>query len=112
METTKRKLREGLTRSREVHGSAHHSEYQWQGCGKDVWAKATEDTSHRIRESIQKINDKDAAKMFEQKQRKMHPIVQGRGSATWPPQESVCSLLPSSDDLGLGLVLWWLLLGY
>ena len=68
METTKRKLREGYQEAERI----------------------------KRQHTIQKINDKDAAKMFEQKQRKMHPIVQGRGPATCRTSLGVSrSLLPS-----------------
>ncbi|XP_066324823.1 uncharacterized protein [Miscanthus floridulus] len=68
METTKRKLREGYQEAERI----------------------------KREHTIQKINDKDAAKMFEQKQRKMHPIVQGRGPATCRTSLGVSrSLLPS-----------------
>ncbi|CAD6252017.1 unnamed protein product [Miscanthus lutarioriparius] len=68
METTKRKLREGYQEAERI----------------------------KRQHTIQKINDKDAAKMFEQKQRKMHPIVQGRGPTTCRTSLGVSrSLLPS-----------------
>ncbi|KAG0522593.1 hypothetical protein BDA96_07G050600 [Sorghum bicolor] len=51
MEATKRKLREGYQEAEKI----------------------------KRQHTIQKIDDKDAAKMFEQKQRKMHPVVRERG---------------------------------
>ena len=51
MEATKRKLREGYQEAEKI----------------------------KRQHTIQKIDDKDAAKMFEQKQRKMHPVVRVRG---------------------------------
>jgi hypothetical protein len=68
MEATKRKLREGYEEAKKI----------------------------KRQHTIQKINDKDAAKMFEQKQRKMHPIIRGRGPAACRTFTGVRrSLLPS-----------------
>ncbi|XP_066372765.1 probable mediator of RNA polymerase II transcription subunit 26c [Miscanthus floridulus] len=53
MEATKRKLCEGYEEAKKI----------------------------KRKHTIQKINDKEAAKMFEQKQRKMHPVIRGRGPA-------------------------------
>ncbi|CAD6266122.1 unnamed protein product [Miscanthus lutarioriparius] len=68
MEATKRKLREGYQEAEKI----------------------------KRQHIIQKINDKEAAKMFEQKQRKMHPVVRGRGPASCRTSSGVRrSLLPS-----------------
>ena len=68
MEATKRKLREGYQEAEKI----------------------------KRQHTIQKINDKEAAKMFEQKQRKMHPVVRGRGPASCRTSSGVRrSLLPS-----------------
>ena len=71
-------------------------------------SKKMEDTKRKLREgyeeakkikrqhTIQKINGKEAAKMFEQKQRKMHPVVRGRGLAACRISSGIRhSLLPS-----------------
>ncbi|CAD6266208.1 unnamed protein product [Miscanthus lutarioriparius] len=68
MEARKRKLREGYQEAQKI----------------------------KRQHTIQKINDKEAAKMFEQKQRKMHPVVRGRGPASCRTSSGVRrSLLPS-----------------
>ncbi|KAG0515847.1 hypothetical protein BDA96_10G312500 [Sorghum bicolor] len=69
MEATKRKLREGYEEAEKI----------------------------KRQHIIKKINDKDAAKMFEQKQRKMHPVVRRRsGPAACRTSSGVRrSLLPS-----------------
>ncbi|XP_066379018.1 uncharacterized protein [Miscanthus floridulus] len=75
-------------------------------------SKKMEDTKRKLREgyeeakkikrqhTIQKINGKEAAKMVEQKQRKMHPVVRGGGLAACRISSGIRrSLLPSFQTI-------------